>query len=352
MFVAGLLVVAMTAASGASTKSGATRQPVVAPITGFGGYLLNVKVSRISAQWVVPKIAATSPPGIAATWVGAQNIEDSDFIQLGILEIANGGGDASYEAFWSDTEKQFAPQSLERLSAGDKISVSMARDAKGWLLNFDDRRNASSVTKQINYDAAGRFTQGDWLQEDPSPSRLASKDVTYPDLADVTFQKMMVNGHRPKLVQADGVTLSATGGALEVPTPVKDDAFTFVRPKGAADQYLIDAAVIDAATAKLNVQVAQWSTASTTTKTRDVKAIESVFTFEAGQFRSQTWPGAAQSGVHDLIQFIVLDISNFKGWSAAGFKLSGPAFEKLQNTVQEESGAVDKLRASLGLPPP
>jgi hypothetical protein len=353
LFVAAVLVtVGVSSTSGASTNAGRTSKSVTAPLTGFGGYRIGIEVSQISAQWTVPAIAAKSPEGVAATWVGAQNAADTNFIQLGILEIANEVGGSSYEAFWSDVAAQFAPQYLGRVEEGDKISVSMTRDAKGWLLKFNDHNESLVVNKQINYSAAGRFDWAEWLQEDPSPSHIAYKDVAYPDVANVKFQKLLVNGHVPKLVEADGITLSATGGALRVPTPMKNDAFSFVRPKGPADQYLVDAAVLDTATAKLNAEFAQWATLSRASKSSDVKAIEMVFTFTAKQFESQVWPRDAQGGIDNLVRFIAKDVSNLKSWAAGGFKMGGPAFNKIEVTAQQENRAVVKLRALLGLPPP
>jgi hypothetical protein len=338
--------------SGSSTKIHSDRRMTITPLTGFGGYHLTTKVTQISARWRVPAISKTSRVGIAATWIGAQNSIDSHFIQLGILEICNQKGRGSYQAFWSDTALDFTPQPLGVIGAGDHLSVSLVRNSRGWSLTFHDRTNALSVDKQIDYGVGAPFTMGEWLQEDPSPSDVASRDVAYPDVANVTFQRLRVNDEVPRLKRADGQTLSASGGLLRVPTLVRHDSFTFVRPLGAADQYLIDAAALDKEAATFNAQIVFWKSTSRKSKSRDTKAMVAAFEFGASEISAQAWPKSTHGDVGELVQDMRADAVNLNNWSTAGFKTEGSAFQAIRDATEEQNVVIDKLRSALGLPPP
>jgi hypothetical protein len=324
----------------------------VAPLTGFGGYNLQTTVRQIGARWLVPTISATSTAGVAATWVGAQNLVDSHFIQLGILEICSKTGAISYQAFWSDTAENFVPQTLGTVRSNDEVTASMARNKQGWELDFRDKTSGFSVIKQVVYAAGATFSQAEWLQEDPSPSDIAARDVPYPEMSNVKFERLRVNGAAPSLKLSDGATLITSNGVLRVPTRVRDDSFTFVQPVGPAAQYLSDAKVLDAEVSSFDADRARWKSISKRSKRDDVHELEGLYLFFATEMTAQGWPESTRKDVLELTKELRQYVSDFSGWAASGFKDTGKEFEAIKKVALRENRTVDELRAGLGLPPP
>jgi hypothetical protein len=197
------------------------------PQTGFGGYQWSGSVNQISATWRVPTIVPGSPSGAAATWIGAQASTSDRFIQVGVFEQCSGPSSVSYRAFWSDTTLKFIPQWIGYVAATDSMTASLVRTGRGWTVRLADTAAKLTYTTQIDYGVGSSFTTGEWIQEDPSPSAGAVKDVPYPDMNNVTFQHLQVNGQAPRPSLFSGLTLSPAGGAVRTPTSVRNDSFTF-----------------------------------------------------------------------------------------------------------------------------
>jgi hypothetical protein len=179
----------------------------VFPPYGFGGYVIQGTVRHIQASWTVPTIAPTSPSGIAATWIGAQDKSGKGFIQIGVNEYAQQKGEDFYEAFWSDTAVKFHPQPLGALSSGETVQASMKRDRSGWQISLRNPSGNFSVSRHIFFGVGIDYTSAQWLQEDPTSGLVVAQDVPYPVMANVRFTNLLVNGVKPRLRLRDAPTM-------------------------------------------------------------------------------------------------------------------------------------------------
>ena len=335
----------------ASLKSHAHHQAHVYPLTGFGGYQSFGAVTQVSAQWVVPSFVSQRVLGQAATWVGAQN-SGNKFIQLGVIVDCPAWAETSYVVFWSDAAKGYFPQFVGRIFPGDQVSASMVQNKRGWYLKFRDPSIKFSYAKEVKYAKDVSFTDAEWLQEDPAPANISAQDVPYPDITNVKFTKLKVDHRTPELTLDDGQTLSANGGAIRVPTPVRHDSFTFVRPKGVAEQYLVDARKVDFAENKFNAQLARWKSFSKQARSRYVKKLLVAFRAGAKAFRTQTWPPPTRRDVSYLVTSLDHDATNLKAWVRSGYKNVGSGLTTFEDGYIEGDRLMNTVRALLNLPPP
>jgi hypothetical protein len=349
--VLALIVTTQLNASRRNAKIAAPGAVIVAPITGFGGYNWFGKISDISAQWRVPTISSTSKAGYASTWIGVQNEVNNQFVQIGVTENYYGDGPAQYQAFWSDLAEGFSPQNFGDVSPGDLVSVSMVRSTRGWALDFVDKSRHLNGKRFVKLSQSVPFTQGEWIQEDPSPSTNTAQDLPYPDISDVTFQKLQVNGDAPKLGMSDGQVLIASDGTIRVPSAYRDDSFSLAAPTGAAGQYLSDEQSLDAALSEFNLQLATWNSASASKEAGVASSLSNALKSDVTSLSSQTWPASSSAAVRRLIQSDRTQLDDLKAWSRDGYNAQGPAFRQFQKQFNRSSNLVDDLRLSLRLPP-
>jgi Peptidase A4 family len=322
------------------------------PATGFGGYSVTGTVHAISASWRVPKILRGSKFGIAATWIGVQNAS-RDFIQIGVNELSYSAGRAGYELFWSDTAKNFHPQSLGSVSGGQLLNVSMTQDKSGWRLRLRSgtKKLYELISKQIDYDPGAAFTRSEWIQENPAPSMIAARDSPYPKIANATFQDVKVNGRVPHLTLSDGQVLIASNGAIRVPTSFQNDSFSFYAPTGPAKQYLGDARRLDAGASEFDAAEVTWSSTSVPARRHDVNDFIDDLELNVTLFGSQNWPSAARAPIKELDALTKQQITLFETWSRTSMRMSSPIYLKYLAKLPEHDLLVDQIRGSLGLPP-
>jgi hypothetical protein len=321
------------------------------PATGFGGYAVNEKVHTVSAEWRVPAILPKSRPGVAATWIGAQTSVNDAFIQIGVNEFVGTDAAPQYLLFWSDTAKNFHPQSLGVASAGELIFFSMTHNASGWLLQLHNQSKSLSVKQEIHYGKGVSFSVAEWIQENPAPGAITPVDAPYPNIANATFQQLKVNGVSPRLRRSDGQVLIASSGAIRVPTLVTHDSFTFHAPRGAARQYLEDARRLDAGVSSFDAKQVRWSTIALTQRRRDVTALIRVLRVNVKVFKTQTWPKKSQKPLSELDALTSTQISLFEAWSHTSMSLDGVDFLKFTASIPLHDRYVDQIRTSLNLPP-
>jgi hypothetical protein len=213
---------------------------LVAPESGFGGYVQKAPVSSISAEWRVPTILRHSSDGAAATWIGVQG-PDSAFIQVGTEESTGKGKVGSqYRVFWSDTVENFHPHSVMAVSAGDLIGASLVHLGTKWHIQVEDMTTRQIGPVLIGYSNKLSFDAGEWIQEDPVGNPTSGYDVSYPSLSDVTFTKLRLNGRLPRLDFDDASALTTFAGRSYVPSTIDHDGFVLRPAAGAQLQYLSD----------------------------------------------------------------------------------------------------------------
>jgi hypothetical protein len=346
-----LIVITQLNASHRAAKIAAPGAQIVVPFTGFGGYNWTGTVKTIGAQWRVPKIASGSALGGAATWIGVQNSVNNQFVQIGIDENDFGNGPVQYQAFWSDLQVGFSPKPFGEVYPGDVIVVSMSRSARGWSLRFADLTRRLKGKAFVALPSSVPFTQGEWIQEDPTDSTNTSQDIPYPQIGAVTFSDLKVNGSTPALTTGNGQVLIASSGAIGVPTPVVNDSFALTAPTGVTRQYLDDEQSFDAALNQFDVQLAAWHTTSTATKASDAAMLSAALIVDATKLTSQKWPTKSGPDVARLTQSDHRQVKDLSAWSNDSYATNGSAFAKFQLELVQNAHLTDALRSTLGLPP-
>jgi hypothetical protein len=370
--VAAVVAILVTAAAGATTGYAAatTGGPPTArsttalgpiPETGFGGYIWRGNATVVRGDWQVPTIMSTSLPGWASTWIAVQGPgKGGAFVQLGTIEncqllpgAINPGPDGSqppcqpyYEAFWSDSQHGFEPVSLGMVAPGGRVSAEIARTQSGWRLVMSGGHSAELV---VPFGSSSLVNEGEWIQEDPPLNLQISNDLPYPTTSTVTFDHLEINGHYPRLVQAESQALSSPSGIDLVPTPVHDDSFSLVPASGAAAQFLADVTPYDDAATAYDQALGQWNAESVATRLAELQRFDvALGTFDSA-LEGQTWPEVARSALATLVS------RNDRAQAYLAGRMN-PALlgrDQVPAIPKDDSGvsAARQLRAALGLPP-
>ena len=349
--IVSIIVATQLNASRRAAKIAAPGAHIVVPFTGFGGYNWSGNITTLSAELSVPTIAEDSQQGAAASWIGVQNDVNNQFVQVGVEENDFGGGPNQYQAFWSDLTVGFAPQTFGEVYPGDKISLSMSRTGKGWELRLVDLSRKLKGKKFVEMAKSVPFTQGEWIQEDPSPSTDTAQDIAYPELSEVAFRDLKVNGAAPKLNLGDAQVLVASSGTIGVPSSVAGDAFSLSSPTGPALQYLRDEQSLDAALNLFDVQLSSWGTATQSKESSVAATLSSAFKSDVRALASQQWPPSSRGPIDQLLRSDRRQLTDIQSWKQDDFNTQGVAFTQFQQNLNRSIELVNGLRATLDLPP-
>jgi hypothetical protein len=322
------------------------------PFTGFGGYNWFGPTSTISARWVVPTIVGQGQVASAATWIGAQNSTTSAFIQIGTYEQQFASVPSHYEAFWSDTALHFEAQPIHGVGAGDEVLATMTKHQAGWIVAISDLTEGWSRPISVSYQGQGPFIQGEWIQEDPPPALDSAADRPYPRTTPVHFTAMKIDGHTPVLAFDDAQVLSGAGGVYLVPTAFSNDGFSLEPARGAARQYLADAASFDSVVAGVDDEVATAPTPlSAVSQRSEVTRLITAFHGFVSDLRQQSWPASVDADITQLVTTNYHLSDDFRQILDEGLKQSPALALRFDRDYVQFHVTVDQTRAALGLPP-
>jgi hypothetical protein len=304
-------------------------------------------------------VIGTSPEGFSSTWIGVQtNAPGGPFIQLGTyadesVSLSSSGSSKSsqfYGIFWSDTARAFRPVGLVELSRpGDLISFDMTQNDEGWYLKVHNLTVGWSRSIQVNYAAANRFTQADWLQEDPADGEETTTDMPYALTSTVDFQHLEVNHRAPRLRYEDAAVLAATNNVILVPTRPQDDGFSLRAPSGDAAQLLRDAASYDAAIAPVNLAYEEDVERPGSAPLPSVGSMTNPMTTFADVLSAQSWPSADQGAVQTFVVEVRRNIQSLQRWA----RTTDRSWATLSPIARNPTYVRDtvRLKAVFGLPP-
>ena len=322
-----------------------------APITGLGGYTWPGSVDSIAAQWRVPTVASSSHSGLAATWIGAQNVNGpTPFIQLGTFQMVSEGA-ATCEVFWSDYSVDDQPQSLGSCAGGDVLAASMTRTASGWKLVARDETTNTTLTKTVAYDTGGSFSQGEWLQEDPPTSSVPDQDGPYPRTSTVAFEQVKVNGTVPTLALANEQALLAADDVFLVPTSFSNDGFELVPAKGLALRYLTAAARLDRVTSAYAAERSKWASVNHRARVTDLQRVIAAIHHFDRSIEQTHWRPATRRAMLGLTRAGTRVARALERWARADAPLQGSTFRSQQKALTRWSKLAVVAEATLGLPP-
>ena len=326
------------------------------PPTGFGGYAWKgAHIAQISADWRVPTPSTDRPFATASTWIGLQDEGYGPFIQVGATETAYdaAGHRNSCALFWSDTQRQFHPQGLTKITCGDAVAASMTQGSRGWTLHIRDTTDGTAYAVAVAHSGHMRFTVGEWVQEDPSAGLATGADLPYPTTTPVTLSHLLVNDVVPTLTRSDGTVLASPNGIFQVPTPESDDGFSLAYPQGKALEYLHGANVVDAAANQFSEAMTRWSALSPSQRRSVVTGYIRALRVGNRMILSLSLPPGQGRYLSSFAAENTRLEEKLGAWRSQGLALSDrayrEAFDPLDARLYEDD--VTMVRQAVGLPP-
>jgi hypothetical protein len=319
---------------------------LIAPASGFGGYVAKVPVRSISAEWHVPTISPRSNAGSAATWIGAQG-PDNAFIQVGTVENTEKGGVTQYQVFWSDTVENFHPHIVMTVSAGDLVGATLEHVDTKWHIQVEDLTTRDVGPVLIGYSNKLTFSAGEWIQEDPVESPTSGFDAPYPLLSNTTFQKLRVNGSAPRLTFSDAEALSTSADRSYVPSMIRHDGFVLQPALGVKLRYLSDVYPLNLALNYLFDQVNNGGAPSAYA----FNNLSAQFSVIDSKLRTQNWPRDVSALMVRFRSLNALAAKGLKAWQVGATTDRPQLKENYLADVKAVSNLGHVVRDRLGLPP-
>ncbi len=322
-------------------------------INSFGGYVLNgPPFSEIGGSCKVPKILQSSPAGLAATWIGAQN-GNSDFIQLGVVEerISILASFNLYYVFWSDRDLGYHPQRIGIVSAGDQMAFKMTESAAGWNLSYTDETTGSSHSLNTSYGSGVGFNYAEWTQEDPSKNAQVASNLSYAATSPISFTSLTINGSPPPITPLDAQTLADhwTDTYL-VPTPFANDGFEINSADAYQKQYLQDVASYNVSLASVIASVDNNGNVTSLNGGAIPAFVTATQNFNQG-LSSHSWPQNASRDINNLVAHNSQLISDMQSWESAGYSPTSQAVGNVMGDINVDGHFSVPVRADLALPP-
>jgi hypothetical protein len=234
----------------------------------FAGYGWTGDVRQVSAVAVVPRIASSSPDGVAATWIGAEGVVNQSFsapfVQVGINEwripAGSFGSQDSYFAFWSSKAAGFHPRRMFAVKPGDAVRLSLTLSSGRWTIDALDETSGKRARLSVAANSQAPYDRAIWTQEDPTNS-TTDRQVSYPVLSGVRFSQMQVDGVAPS-PRALQLTWMSEGLDTLGPTPARAGSFdvTQVHPSAEGLHYERMVVTEDLAATVFNSGFETWST--------------------------------------------------------------------------------------------
>ena len=204
----------------------ASHRQTDAPFGAYAGYVWLGRVSSVQGTWRVPAILATSRPGLATTWIGAQGAGTRGaFIQVGTADLCGYSPkhtlEDRYWAFWSDRAHDYHLQPLFSVKPGDRLSATVALSRSGWTLTISDAATHKAATLNTGESHAPLNT-AQWTQEDPVT--FTGSRYTFPSLTAIRISRLLINSTAPKYESLYSTWMSING-AYTAPSPLHRDGF-------------------------------------------------------------------------------------------------------------------------------
>jgi hypothetical protein len=198
---------------------------------------------------------------------------------------------------------------------------------------------------------ADDYNQGSWVQEDPGLNLVAPRDVSYPDISNVTFRRVRVNAKVPRFTTSDGGELLATRGITRTPTKLVHDSFTFTAPKGTTLRFLNDERGLDGAWARYQSDLDTWTSASMQVRRRDMEVVANMSEVSLHEFSDQPWPKRDRKSISHLERDVQHLITYFRTWAAPSQKGLRARYESVDANWTRVTSAQNKVRSLFTVPP-
>jgi hypothetical protein len=147
----------------ASTRASSTNWAGYADVSTTDGTFTNV-----SGSWTVPKLTCTKEDRITSDWVGLDGFSSATVEQDGTASQCFEGTPVYYS--WYEMYPAGTVEVGASVTAGDKISASVARSGSSYTLKLtDSTRTANSFTKTASCPTSTCVdTSAEWIAERPA----------------------------------------------------------------------------------------------------------------------------------------------------------------------------------------
>jgi hypothetical protein len=232
---------------------------------------------------------------------------------------------------------------------GDLIAFDMTRNARGWKLDVHDVTVGWSRSIEVDYGGSDRFSQAEWVQEDPASGEATTADVPFPLTSTVAFEDLEVDHRPPHLSYSDALVLSTTSHVFLVPSHPHDDGFALLPATGAAVQLLTDVETFESAVARVNLAHEEDLEDPTLAPLPTAREITQPMSGLAHLLADQDWPGPLRPDVHAYVLDLRRTVRSVDGWGVE----SDRSWATLATILDSKRYLEDqnRLRASMGLPP-
>jgi len=307
-------------------------------------------VRTVQASWRVPSVRGGSSTAEALTWIGAQAGFGNSipFVQVGTWEYSSG----DYAAFWSDTDHQFRPVFMGVVNPGDLVSARLARTHRGWLITFRDLTTNADETAIGTDGHDARFDLAEWIQEDPK-DLATGQPLPYPELSDVRFRRLLLNGSPPRYANLYSQWLSLPGARSIGPTPLRRDQFS-LRPTSVSrtgDQYLSDAASLNDAYDSFLSESERWTLRTSRAQAAtQARALVSASTAEDRNLAAQDWPPVVRTEISELVarEMVVIADLQLVGHITPGHRAAW--MSRLMHDIQAHRDVEHRICRALRIP--
>jgi len=217
------LAAVLLALAAPATSLGATAEWNTGWTSGnWAGYIIeNGPYTSVSGQWVVPTVSS-SQSGFSAVWLGVDGVTNSHLIQVG-TEQDSYFGHTRYSAWWEILPAPAVELTGYHVHPGDHISASVKKlSSTRWQITIADATHWTYTTTRTY---SGKGTSAEWIVEAPTVNDRQSSLAKH---GPVVFDRLLANGHNPKLVLSESGVLIQYHQRVAIPSApdAQGDGFT------------------------------------------------------------------------------------------------------------------------------
>lgn len=183
--------------------------------SNWSGYAITGSTySSVTAQWVVPAVAASRKSTYSSNWVGIDGYNNSDLIQTG-TESDYYNGSAHYDAWWEILPAAETVIPSISVRPRDTVTASITKGSgSSWTITITDGSQKFTTTQTYT----GPQTSAEWIEEAPTVGGRVAPLANY---GQTTFDPGTVNGGKPNLTASEGGAMVQK--QVQVSTPSNPD---------------------------------------------------------------------------------------------------------------------------------
>ncbi len=166
------LLLGGTSAAWAATTLESGHPVVWWSAANWSGYVVTdtAPYTRVTGEWVVPRIANTLEPTASAAWIGIGGWSGNGLIQAGTSQNVRADGHAHFDAWWEILPATATVIPGFVVKPGDQMFASIVQNSHGqwWTISLDNLTTGQLFSTVQRYH--GLETSAEWVLEMPTPA--------------------------------------------------------------------------------------------------------------------------------------------------------------------------------------